>query len=563
MSATNIKILWGIWVTGFLALIIGLSLYQPVHIGWSLYPIIGLAFLMVVTSLFYLHVRGSDIIALQGISLAVLLIYGLMVEVILTQIAIFSYLMYKQLKKSETYRIPLNLVMFLTVSVCSAAVFYLMGGKTGLMNQAHSPDIRPMIGYFVVSFFINHFFVYLIIRIIRKQKTQLFTMDVLWEFIISGLIMPIGIILYILFSTIGPASIIFISIPTITLSVIFKLINKSYQVNTLLQKSSEIGQQLTEKLDEKHIMSLFLEKVPKMLTIDYLYIVKFQENEDPQILHFHGSSEDVTTIRHTYRSGISDYVYQSGKSFCAKKRRKWKRYSTGFLPDKIQSVLSVPMVKENKIEAVITAASFEKNVFSKNETTMMEILANFLNVSIENARNYQATKQESERCPLTNLYNYRYFMRTLNDMYNQKVNSPFSIVMIDIDHFKKINDTFGHENGNIVLVGVADRLKQVIGSHGTVARYGGEEFVALLPDTTQKQCMEWAENLRIAISRESFFVKYGHNKAHIPVNITASIGIATAPSQAEDAIGLIRNADRAMYSGAKQKGRNRVASYVG
>ncbi len=135
--------------------------------------------------------------------------------------------------------------------------------------------------------------------------------------------------------------------------------------------------------------------------------------------------------------------------------------------------------------------------------------------------------------------------------------------MIDIDHFKIINDTYGHENGNVVLKGIAARLKSITHEFGTVARYGGEEFVVLLPETDSSQCIEWAENLRLAISEEPFFIKAAQDKQHLPVNVTASIGVATAPVHAMDALGLIRNADRAMYSGAKQKGRNRVAAYVG
>jgi diguanylate cyclase (GGDEF)-like protein len=556
MSRQVKKVIWITWLIGLVATIVLVYLFDPPHIQGSFYPVIGLAILMIVVSLFYFQVKGTDIIALQGVSVAVFLIYGLFFEMVLTQISILTYLMSKQLNRDEFYRIPLNSLMFLLVSLCSAFAFYLIGGKTGVMLNQQAPDLLPILGYSFMVFFTNHVEIYFIQRFLRKTKPSFFGKDMLWEGIITALIMPVGIILFILYSLIGPVSILFITVPTITISVIFKLVNKSYEVNVLLQKSSAIGQQLTGKLDEKNIMALFLKKVPEMLDIEYLYIVSFQNPDEPKLLYFHSKDPSNQKLRGTYRQGISHHVYQTRKSFCVKDRKKWQHLSTGFLPTDIESVLSVPMIKENKIEAVITAASYRKKVYGKNETKMLEILANFLNVSIENAKNYQATKMESERCPLTNLYNYRYFMRLLNSTFEQETPGYFSIVMIDIDHFKKINDSFGHENGNVVLTGIADRLRSITNNFGTVARYGGEEFVVLLPDTDSSQCIEWAENLRLAISCEPFFIKLGSGKPPFTVNVTASIGVATAPVHASDALGLIRNADRAMYSGAKQKGRN-------
>ncbi len=425
MSKRTKNTIWIIWVLALLVTTVLVYLFDPPHIGGSVYPIIGLAVLMIVVSLFYFQVKGTDIIALQGVSVAVFLIYGLFFEMVLTQLSILTYLLYKQLGREDLYRIPLNSLMFLLVSLTSAFTYFLMGGRTGLMLNQHSPDLLPILGYSFMVFFTNHIEIYFIQRHLKKMHPPFFGKDMLWEGVTVALIMPVGIILFILYSLIGPVAILFISVPTITISVIFKLVNKSNEVNVLLQKSSAIGQQLTGKLDKENIMSLFLEKVPQMLSIDFLYIISFQNPDEPAISYFHTTDSSYVRPQESLQPGISHHVYQTRKSFCANHTKKWKHLSTGLLPSDIESVLSVPMIKENKIDAVITAASYQKKVYSKNETKILEILANFLNVSMENADNYQATKMESERCPLTNLYNYRYFMRLLNQTFEQNNTRAF------------------------------------------------------------------------------------------------------------------------------------------
>jgi diguanylate cyclase (GGDEF)-like protein len=222
------------------------------------------------------------------------------------------------------------------------------------------------------------------------------------------------------------------------------------------------------------------------------------------------------------------------------------------------------MQRNQDVVGIITLVSVHKHVYKRHHLMILEILANFLAVTIENAKNYEETKHASERDPLTNLYNYRYFSELLESMF-QLAPAPFplSIILIDLDHFKEINDTYGHEAGNEVLRQLANRLVNLIGKRGTVSRYGGEEFVIVLGNTDEESCFSLAEDIRRQIGEEPFSVDC-HQESHreTEIQVTASIGVATAADSNEDPLALIRNADRAMYTGAKQKGKNRVASYV-
>jgi diguanylate cyclase (GGDEF)-like protein len=195
---------------------------------------------------------------------------------------------------------------------------------------------------------------------------------------------------------------------------------------------------------------------------------------------------------------------------------------------------------------------------------IVDILCSYFAVAIENAKHYELTKMQSERCSLTKLYNYRYFEHLLTEEFEklyQFERELLSLIILDIDHFKAVNDTYGHQSGNEILCELANRVSNIIGGRGTVARYGGEEFVVLLPDVDKEDAYQIAELIRESIANWPFTLTQSLDSDKHQARITASFGVATAPEDAEDALALIRHADRALYVGAKRAGRNRVAEY--
>jgi diguanylate cyclase (GGDEF)-like protein len=154
--------------------------------------------------------------------------------------------------------------------------------------------------------------------------------------------------------------------------------------------------------------------------------------------------------------------------------------------------------------------------------------------------------------PLTELFNRRYFLSAVEKEFNRTVRykSPTSCLMIDIDHFKKINDAYGHRAGDISLKETAARIKSCTRDIDTVARWGGEEFIVLLPETGGENAMLVAARILGAVSHLAFTA--------FPERITVSIGLATVPDPCIDtAEKLIHEADLALYE-AKTKGRNRI-----
>ncbi|RJQ13401.1 MAG: GGDEF domain-containing protein [Nitrospiraceae bacterium] len=156
---------------------------------------------------------------------------------------------------------------------------------------------------------------------------------------------------------------------------------------------------------------------------------------------------------------------------------------------------------------------------------------------------------------LTGIYNRRFLDTKLKEEFNRhkRYGRSFSIIMFDIDHFKKVNDTYGHQCGDFVLKSVSSRISSVIRNVDFLFRYGGEEFCALLPETGIEAAAMVAERFRTAICQQET------NYDGTLIKVTISLGVAALRDDIESPVMLVENADGALYR-AKQEGRNRVVT---
>jgi diguanylate cyclase (GGDEF)-like protein len=163
-------------------------------------------------------------------------------------------------------------------------------------------------------------------------------------------------------------------------------------------------------------------------------------------------------------------------------------------------------------------------------------------------------REQTIRDPLTSLYNRRFLQDYLprEILRATRERAPLAVIMIDLDRFKRINDSAGHQAGDRVLVDVAALLKRHVRGSDIACRYGGEEFAVVLPKTTLESALRRSEEIRSAISDEPDRLR----------GVTASLGVALCPAHAIDAEALLRAADRALYE-AKRAGRNQVRVFAG
>ncbi|MDR7237414.1 sensor domain-containing diguanylate cyclase [Neobacillus drentensis] len=506
------------------------------------------------------------IFLIQWVALATFLHFGLFVEIIFAQIAVVVLLLKMRiLRKGELYRLPVNLNMFFIVSVTSGMVYYLLGGQAGPNFEYDTKSLWLAILYAVVSYSMNQIIVSFNLYFIYKSKESYFGKDFIVETITTFITFPIGLVLYILYNQFGILAVLFVGIPFVSLSMIFRLYYSSEKINEYLQKAAEIGHQMAERLKVDDVVDLLIQKLSEMLPVNYAYIFEVTKNDELQLVRGieSGLANDLPSVKKN--EGISGIVWGEQKTFLYSARKEWREYANGHIPDDAESILGVPIVRSKNVIGVLLLASKRKRAFEKFQLMIIDILCSHFAVAIENAKHYELTKMQSEHCSLTKLYNYRYFENLLTEEFEKLMQferKQLSLIILDIDHFKAVNDTYGHQSGNEILFELASRLSKLVGGRGTVARYGGEEFVVLLPDTSKEEAYQIAEQIRQKISNWPFTIKQSLDSEKIQkVMITASIGVATAPEDAEDALALIRHADRALYVGAKRAGRNRVAEY--
>lgn len=215
---------------------------------------------------------------------------------------------------------------------------------------------------------------------------------------------------------------------------------------------------------------------------------------------------------------------------------------------------------------------FAPYLYSINESvplrTLEISLGGILYITMGIALGFLAKKQKEQQAilerlsvhdRLTGLYNYSYFIDKLDEEKKRadRYGHPFSLIMFDIDFFKMLNDTFGHEAGNIVLKKIGEIIHKNVRHIDVVSRYGGEEFAILLPHVVDNDAHMVAERIRKAIEGTGFTLKEDDPTIH---KVTISGGIATYPQDARNETELIVNTDRALYK-AKESGRNRVCVF--
>jgi diguanylate cyclase (GGDEF)-like protein len=193
--------------------------------------------------------------------------------------------------------------------------------------------------------------------------------------------------------------------------------------------------------------------------------------------------------------------------------------------------------------------------FSRDEQELLDYLAGQAAVSIENASLHETVERQAVTDELTGLANTRAFHSILDREIERarRFETPVGLVMIDLDDFKRMNDEYGHQQGDEVLVSVAGVLRAFSRDIDAPARYGGEELALILPQTDAEGAWRLAERMREAVE-ELRIPRVGERGA---LSITASFGVAALPDSAADKKGLVAAADAALYR-AKRGGKNRV-----
>jgi diguanylate cyclase (GGDEF)-like protein len=268
------------------------------------------------------------------------------------------------------------------------------------------------------------------------------------------------------------------------------------------------------------------------------------------------------SIRIPQDSGLSGHVISTGKAvlehdYIESNGLKGINVIHFGNPDHTRAILAVPMRLGKNVFGMLSAQSYEPYIYSSEDQTLLEMLAAYAAIALDNAKLFSRVEHLAITDSLTDINNRRYFFDgALKELARSKCyGHAMSVIMLDLDDYKEINDAQGHVIGDLVLREVAQRLLSGIRASDILGRYGGDEFAILLPETNVEQAIELANRLRIYVTETPFQVE------NYSFNITISLGVSGTNGNTPSLIDLLRFADEALYE-AKEAGKNCVRSRI-
>ena len=349
------------------------------------------------------------------------------------------------------------------------------------------------------------------------------------------------------------------------------LIESLYRDRKDLEALLELTSLASSTLNPKEVLYLIVKKISEILKVtrcsmisinaeDQRYAQVLSTFEDPSITNIRLDLEKYPEIRNALSSRKPVIIKD------ARKDPLMKEVKDVIAPLGIQSILVIPIFfREEIIGTMLLRTSRANHAFTKREIHLCVALAKASSHALYNAFLFQKLYREKAKLEklaitdyLTGIYNIRYFYSRLEEEFSraERYRMPLSCIMLDIDHFKKINDSYGHRIGDFILREFAQIVKRYTRKSDLLARYGGEEFILLLPQTSLKGALIEARRLQKVV-REIRFRQLREGQG-----ITVSFGISCFPDKGvKKSDDLINFADNALYK-AKEKGRDLIVSHA-
>ncbi len=324
----------------------------------------------------------------------------------------------------------------------------------------------------------------------------------------------------------------------------------------------ELGKALTSSLQLDQVLSTIMEKIDEFLRPDNWSLLLLDEGK--QELYFElavgKASGALRDVRIQMGQGIAGWVAQHGEAVIVPDVSKDTRFFSKVdekTKMETRSIVAVPVRFRDTCLGVIELINcVGAEGFQERDLKLLEALADFAAIALENARHVKRIHELTITDDCTTLYNARYMSTILEtEIYrSRRYNYEFSLVFLDLDHFKLVNDTHGHLVGSRLLGEIGEALKLHCRLIDFAFRYGGDEFVVLLPQTSKENALNVARRLHKLIRETTWLTKDGLN-----IRITASLGVAAYPQDSRTKEGVMHLADEAMYL-VKNTNRDNVAA---
>jgi diguanylate cyclase (GGDEF)-like protein len=315
---------------------------------------------------------------------------------------------------------------------------------------------------------------------------------------------------------------------------------------------------------EKTIKTLFTQ-LKKVAPIDLFYVALLDREEGKATFTMYegdGTKLEFEPISIVDQTSLTRYVIEKGETVHIPNAHA---DNSEFPNEKMikapghdeHSIIGVPLILRKEIQGVLFLQAEEPNAYVQDQIWLIETIANQASIAMDSAQLFEKVQEMAIKDSLTGVYNRRYFYVFAENEIARSIRykKDLSLIMIDIDHFKRVNDKFGHLIGDQTLKMVTDACLSVLRKVDVLCRFGGEEFVVLLPETSETEALVAAERICKVISEQSLASEKGK------VKVTVSIGITQMQKDGHQTLlYLVNEADQALYA-AKNAGRNCVRRY--
>lgn len=348
------------------------------------------------------------------------------------------------------------------------------------------------------------------------------------------------------------------------------LFRKIYQTEREARKFSalhDIAKELSQSLEREKVINKLTGIAPRGFEFDLLVLILNGKNGKPKIEKIithksipHNKFDSLENREITLDESLTGLVMEKNMEVIKSQKIKtpfFFKNEKGL--ENFHSFIGIPLHKNEKVTGELVLLNKKHSHFSQKNKEPIIFLADLISVALEKAKLHRETLELSIRDGLTGAFNHRHFQKKLKEelQRSKRTGNPFSLLMLDIDHFKQFNDNFGHQTGDLVLKHISSITIKNIRKIDVFSRYGGEEFTIILPGVDRSGALAAAEKIRLLIEKKPLILQ---NKTNDKIyNVTVSVGCAVFPSDGEDKDSLIKKVDDALYR-AKQSGRNRVSN---
>lgn len=330
---------------------------------------------------------------------------------------------------------------------------------------------------------------------------------------------------------------------------------KLAQLNTRLQKLSSFSQEVSGSSDLDEIFNRIIKAAQQINPELLVAVTLFDENGQLKIWDSSWQEEWLLAYeshplqRHDLT--LAPILVFRDPLLCAD-INKHNELIRIFDSIPICALFVFPIIVASEVAGALLISSDQKLILPESEVQILSNIAGQAGVALQNVASLNEVKQQADTDGLTGLYNRRYFNEKIEELVDwaKEEGACLSLIMMDVDNFKKYNDTFGHPAGDQLLKIVAGVVSDTVREGDIVARYGGEEFVVILKNSNRETAMQIAERIRVSVASMPLGI--------LKSPITLSIGVGTLPEHARDRNSLLEFADQSLYY-AKQSGKNKVS----